>query len=149
MHHVDIQHQRTAAATRTAESRRKTTRHRLLLSTRKAMLMSAITIAAGSWISFTSHDWSWLARSGSLVVIIGMFLTSSQIIENSRKLKNRRACSDHNFTRDFADDIKRDTLERSRSLDEELWESGLRGLYLLVAGTLIWGFGDLVGVLLG
>ena len=52
-----------------------------------------------------------------------------------------------NFTRDFAEDIKRGTLQRSRSLDEDIWENGLRGFYLLVAGTLVWGFGDLVACL--
>ena len=120
----------------------------MLLSTRKAMLLSALVAAAGIWFSLSTMDWSWFARSGSLVVIIGIFLTSSQIIENSRKLKHRRAYHDHNFNRDFADDIKQHTLERSRSLDEDSWENGLRGLYLLVTGTLIWGFGDLIGAFL-
>lgn len=126
---------------------RKLIKPRVLLSTRNAMLMSAIVCAAGIWLSLDSRDWSWFARSGSLVVIIGVFLTSSQIIENSRKLKNRRLHQEHNFNRDFADDIKQHTLERSRCLDEDIWENGLRGLYLLITGTLIWGFGDLLGFL--
>jgi hypothetical protein len=120
----------------------------LHLTTRKALLLSAIVFSGGIWFSLTLMDWSWFSRSGSLIVIIGIVLTSSQIIENSRKLKMRRSHHDHNFNRDFADDIKKQTLERSRSLDEDIWENGLRGLYLLVAGTLIWGFGDLVGAFL-
>ena len=82
-----------------------------------------------------------------MIVVIGIFLTSSQIIENSRRLKLRRSHHELNFQRDFAEDIKRGTLERSRSLDEDIWENGLRGFYLLVVGTLIWGFGDLAGYL--
>lgn len=124
---------------------RKPTPH---LSTRKALLLSIIVIAGGIWFSLKLMDWSWFSRSGSLIVIIGIFLTSSQIIENSRRLKMRRSYNDHNFNRDFADDLKKQTLDRSRSLDEDIWESGLRGLYLLVAGTLIWGFGDLIEKLL-
>lgn len=120
----------------------------LHLSTRKALLLSFVVIAGGIWFSLNLMDWSWFSRSGSLIVIIGVFLTSSQIIENSRKLRMRRSHHDHNFNRDFADDLKKNTLDRSRSLDEDTWENGLRGLYLLVSGTLIWGFGDLVGIFL-
>lgn len=140
MHPVDIHHDRITPLYR------KIIKRRVLLSTRVAMLLSTVVTATGIWISLNTLDWSWFARSGSLVVIIGIFLTSSQIIENSRKLKNRRAYHDHNFKRDFAEDLKQHTLERSRSLDEDIWASGLRGLYLLVTGTLIWGFGDLVSM---
>jgi len=118
------------------------------LTTRKALVLSSITFAAGIWISLQTSNWSWFSRSGSLIVIIGIFLTSSQIIENSRRLKKRRSHFDNNFHRDFADDLKQRTLEKSRVLEEDIWANGLRGLYLLVSGTLIWGFGDLIGLLL-
>ena len=117
------------------------------LSTRKAVLFSVAVFVVGVLFSLARDDWSWFARSGSIIVIIGIFLTSSQIIENSRRLKLRRNHRHQNFHRDYAEDIKRETLERSRSLDEDIWENGLRGLYLLVIGTLIWGFGDLGGYL--
>jgi hypothetical protein len=120
----------------------------ITLSTRKALLLSVAVFILGVWFSIDRDDWSWFARSGSIIVVIGIFLTSSQIIENSRRLKTRRSHRDHNFHRDFAEDIKRGTLERSRILDEDIWENGLRGFYLLVIGTLIWGFGDLAGHLI-
>lgn len=131
------------------KSQRKTTRRTdLHLSTRKALLLSVIVLTGGIWFSIKLMDWSWFSRSGSLIVIIGIFLTSSQVIENSRRLKIRRSRHEQNFTRDFADDLKTSTLDRSRSLDEDIWQNGLRGLYLLVSGTLIWGFGDLIGIFL-
>lgn len=142
MQQIETHHDRTPAL------RNPLTKRRVLLSTRKAMLLSAVVTATGIWFSFSTANWNWFARSGSLVVIIGIFLTSSQIIENSRKLRHRRIYHDHNFRRDFAEDLKKHTLERSRSLEEDIWENGLRGLYLLVSGTLIWGFGDLLGALL-
>ena len=114
---------------------------------RRAVYLSIAVVLAGFGISLELSDWSWFSRSGSVVVIIGIFLTSSQIIENSRRLKSHRTWRAQNFNRDFAEDIKRDSLKRSRSLDEDNWENGLRGLYMLVTGTLVWGFGDLVGVL--
>lgn len=132
---------------RRALNKRPALKRHVLLSTRKALLLSSTVFVSGAWLSFVQNDWSWFARSGSLIVVIGIFLTSSQIIENSRRLKTRRSYREHNFNRDFAEDIKRGTLERSRALDEDIWENGLRGLYLLVVGTLVWGFGDLTGLL--
>jgi hypothetical protein len=115
------------------------------LSTGRALLFSFAVCIFGILVSIERDDWTWFARSGSIIVVIGIFLTSSQIIENSRRLKIRRYRHRQNFHRDYAEDIKRASLERSRSLDEDIWENGLRGLYLLVIGTLIWGFGDLAG----
>jgi len=132
---------------RRALKKRPALKRHVILSTRKALVLSATVFILGVWLSFDQNDWSWFARSGSMIVVIGIFLTSSQIIENSRRLKIRRSYNEHNFNRDFAEDIKRGTLQRSRGLDEDIWENGLRGFYLLVVGTLVWGFGDLVGLL--
>lgn len=138
---------RYESAIRQALQKRPTLKRHATLSTRKALLLSAVVFILGVWLSIDQNDWSWFARSGSMIVVIGIYLTSSQIIENSRRLKMRRSHHEHNFNRDFAEDIKRGTLERSRGLDEDIWENGLRGFYLLVVGTLVWGFGDLAGYL--
>lgn len=135
------------SAIRQALRKRAALKRHVILSTRKALVLSATVFAIGVWISIDKNDWTWFARSGSMIVVIGIYLTSSQIIENSRRLKIRRSHHEQNFHRDYAEDIKRGTLERSRSLDEDIWENGLRGFYLLVVGTLIWGFGDLAGYL--
>lgn len=117
---------------------------RFPLTTSKALILSLIVSAISIWLSLRFQDWSWFARSGSIIVVIGLFLTSTQIIENSRRLNMRRRHHGHNFGRDFADDIKKRTLEDSRHHDEDVWESGLKGLYLLIIGTVIWGYGDLL-----
>ena len=127
--------------------KRSVLKRHVILSTRKALLLSVIVLASGIWLSIHKNDWSWFARSGSMIVVIGIFLTSSQIIENSRRLKLRRSHHEQNFHRDYAEDIKLGSLDRVRSLDEDIWENGLRGFYLLVVGTLVWGFGDLAGYL--
>jgi hypothetical protein len=46
-------------------------------------------------------------------------MTSSQIIENSRRLKLHRMWRWQNFYRDYAEDFKKDSLKRSRDLDED------------------------------
>ena len=129
------------------KSEKSAHRKHLLLSTRKALLLSFIMLSGGIILSLHLLDWNWFSRSGCLVVVIGIFLTSSQIIENSRRLKYRRSYNEQNFNRDFADDLKQQALERSRGLEEDIWENGLRGFYLLIVGTLVWGFGDLAGLL--
>ena len=135
------------SAIRRAFKKRPALKRHVILSTRKALILSATVFIFGVWLSLNQNDWTWFARSGAMIVVIGIFLTSSQIIENSRRLKLRRSHHEQNFHRDFAEDIKRGTLDRSRSLDEDIWENGLRGFYLLVFGTLIWGFGDLADYL--
>ena len=120
----------------------------LQLTTRKALFLSAAISGLSIWLSIHFQDWIWFSRSGSIIVIIGIVLTSSHIIENSSKLHARRRHHDNNFGRDYADETKLGTLKYSRRHDEDLWESSLRGLYLLIAGTIIWGYGDLIGLLL-
>ena len=122
---------------------------RFQLTTQKALILSFSVCAISIWMSLRYQNWIWFSRSGSIIVIIGIVLTSSHIIENSAKLNARRRHHDNNFDRDFAGESKQDTLKYSRRHDEDIWESSLRGLYLLIAGTLIWGYGDLIGLLLG
>ena len=119
----------------------------LQLTTRKALILSVAVSSLSIWLSIHYQDWVWFSRSGSIIVIIGIVLTSSHIIENSGKLHARRRHHDNNFGRDFADETKQETLKYSRRHDEDIWESSLRGLYLLIAGTLIWGYGDLISLL--
>jgi len=120
---------------------------RFPLTIRKALLLSFSVSAISIWLSIHNHDWSWFSRSGSLIVVIGVLLTSTQVIENSRKALARRHHHENNFSRDFADDIKKHTLEHL-SRHEDIWEHSLNGLYLLIIGTVIWGYGDLLGVFL-
>lgn len=117
---------------------------RFPLTTKKALILSFIVSTISIWLSLRMQDWTWFSRSGSLIVIIGIFLTSTQIIENSQRLHLRKRHYESNFGRDYANDIKNQTLDKSRHHDEDVWESGLRGLYLLIVGTIIWGYGDLL-----
>ena len=117
---------------------------RFPLTTKQALFLSFIVITISIWLSLRMQDWTWFSRSGSLIVIIGIFLTSTQVIENSQRLHARKRHYENNFGRDYASDIKSHTLDNSRHHDEDVWESGLRGLYLLIVGTIIWGYGDLL-----
>jgi hypothetical protein len=124
--------------------------------------LALLALAGGIWLSLETGDWTWLSRSGSAVVAIGIVLTSHEIFEHGRRLQESRRSADERLERrmhrletpvrtdhDWADRDSMRELIRSRSREEEKWEIEGRGFYMLVAGTLVWGFGDLVGAALG
>jgi hypothetical protein len=122
---------------------------KLSLNAKKAYILALMTVILGVLVSFESGNWGWLSRAGSIIVIIGIILTSSQIIEHQRKLKRYRHIeSNVSFQRDWAGEDSIRKLIESRIKEEESWDIEGHGLYILIAGTIIWGFGDLVGVFL-
>ena len=111
--------------------------------------VSALIILFSLYLSVINRDWQWFARSGSLIVILGIYLTSSQIIENSHRLGQRRAAHKNgNFRRDWASDKQEKIARYIRNDEEETWVMGKCGFNLLIIGTLIWGFGDLFSLIL-
>lgn len=130
------------------------------LTTAKAYSLALLAVIAGTFASFSTDNWSWFSRSGSAIVIIGILLTSSQILEHIRRLKQRRASSarlmrgltkprpstPYQFNRDFASEDRLRSIARAQTEEEDTWEVEGHGLYILISGTLIWGFGDLVGL---
>ncbi|MEN8170398.1 MAG: hypothetical protein ABFS08_09270 [Pseudomonadota bacterium] len=112
---------------------------RNLKFTIKAYTAAFITLLVGVVLSFELGDWSWLSRSGSLVVVNGIILTSHQIIEHMQRL-GRQQRSDSMVNRDWASDDKHHFIHDDH---EVLWRSEKYGLYMLIIGTLVWGFGDL------
>ncbi len=134
--------------------------HTISAPTRIAYLLASLTVAAGCVVSALSGEWTWLARAGSVIVVIGIVLTSTQVLENARRLRQRRSQWENQLSRswnreqgninpsmhDWAGDMR--ALSRSRHREEDTWEYERSGVYMLVAGTLLWGFGDLVGVFL-
>lgn len=102
-------------------------------------------LATGIFISLKTGDWTWFSRSGSAMVAIGILFTSHQILEHSLRLKENRMRWEERSGHDWADENSIRKLIKARSREEDLWEIEFHGLYMLVVGTLVWGFGDLVG----
>lgn len=111
--------------------------------------LAAIVISISSlYLSHQIGDWQWFSRAGSIIVVLGIYLTSSQIIENSRRLRFRypHAHKEGNFQRDWAKNKHVHILGCDKVNEEETWVMGKCGFNLLIIGTLIWGFGDLIGL---
>lgn len=116
------------------------------LSPARAMLLSLAAVSAGIWLSLHHDNWHWFARSGAVLVVIGILLTSSQIIDSNRRHRQRRSAHAGRFQHDYAEGLAQQPWPLLE--EQDIWFSHLRGLYLLVSGTLIWGFGDLVAAVI-
>jgi hypothetical protein len=117
---------------------------------RRIIYLSAyLIIIIGITISYSLNDWQWFSRAGSLLVILGIYLTSIQIIENNRRLMNRHQemHRNGNFQRDWAKQKQEQSFFHNLEHETETWVMGKCGFNLLISGTLIWGFGDLLSLL--
>jgi len=63
------------------------------------------------------------------------------------RLKQRHSIGESEFQRDWAIENKQQSLLDARFNEEATWINEKSGFYMLIVGTLIWGFGDLPGVL--
>lgn len=80
-----------------------------------SLSMLVITI---SWaISEHLNDWMWFARSGSLLVSIGVLTTAYDI-------KGR--------------------MEKSNAPTQYVSQTIIMEAFIIITGTIIWGFGDLI-----
>lgn len=109
----------------------------------RAYTLSGLFLLTGMLLSLRFGEWNWFARSGSLVVVIGILLTSWQLIENARRLGVRF----HESRHDWAEETESRKKVRKHIRDEAAWQHERSGLYLLVIGTLVWGLGDLLNLL--
>ena len=96
----------------------------------------------GALVSVELDDWGWFSRSGSLVVINGIILTSQQIIQHIQSLGQYQQQRHSQFHKDWAHEEKHHLIHDDH---ENRWKSEKYGLYMLILGTLVWGFGDLIG----
>lgn len=118
-----------------------------------AWTLTTLSLLGGVAASLRTGDWGWFSRAGAAVVAIGIVLTSHQVFEHNRRLvehQRRGGTRPRNTPQahDWAHENSIRQLIRSRSREEELWRSEFSGFHMLVGGTLVWGFGDLLGRLL-
>jgi len=110
----------------------------------RAYAIAALTLLLGLVLSVRLNSWTWLSRSGSLIVINGIVLTSHQIFEHMQRLRQSQMRRQSQFNRDWAGGEKSAFVHDKEEL---LWLSEKYGLYMLIFGTFIWGFGDLIDYL--
>lgn len=85
-----------------------------------AFTVSVIVLVIFYMISEAVEDWTWFARSGSILVCIGVLTAAFDITGR---------------------------MENSEPPQTYISQSIIMEAAIVVVGTLVWGFGDLVGVL--
>ncbi len=118
------------------------------------LIASLIVTLIGILLSYNSGDWTWFSRSGSLLVVIGIIVAVKDInkslaeLEDRKltdylleKLKERRPDIDENEIHDSKKEIMELTKEKIAIFYRRVEVS------ILITGTVIWGFGDLIGSL--
>jgi len=95
----------------------KISRHHL------SVAVSSVVAVVFIWISFVTTDWAWFARSGSVIIIVAIVT-------------------------EYLPNLREGSVQNTRFWPQQEDHSSMRvAAYLVMIGTVIWGFGDLVGKL--
>ena len=106
------------------------------------LLAAVLSAGLGLWASAATGDWMWFARSGAVMTALGLVLASRKILIARADLVALLADMER---ADGAERTARlDSFKRlQRDLDRQVMEKV--GFGLLIVGTIVWGFGDLLG----
>lgn len=125
-------------------------------------LLSLLLIGAGAYLSRIRYlDTEWLSRAGCLVVVLGIWsglggIIQEKIITSRLRVRHRmaelrlrrtlrRGGADAERIAQELEALDADSQAQIAALSEHLRLSvGIQEVTLLVIGTLLWGFGDLL-----
>lgn len=106
-----------------------------------AIIIFAVCMAMlGIVMSLIYSDWFWFSRFGSLITVAGLLLISSPSFVKGIYLSN---ASCFGLGGQDEDGNTMVTNEEDRKLGSKIFS----GIVVTIVGTLIWGFGDLIGKL--
>jgi len=117
------------------------------------LLLLAVSIFVVSvYADLGKHSWCWCQRSGSLIVLIGAVMGYRSVFrrgfkgvggENTQFMVGTLKSYDNN-----ENTMKVGLSEKDRdALAQDFWDkaAGYIGIILMIYGTLLWGYGDLLG----
>jgi NADH:ubiquinone oxidoreductase subunit K len=128
--------------------------HKELTPLIHSIIVSVIVIVLGVILSFISKDWTWFSRSGSLLVVIGIIVAANDINKSLAVLEDSKF-SEQILERikEIRPDVEENEINNRKEeilgLLKELMTQFYRRIELaiLITGTIVWGFGDLIGTL--
>jgi uncharacterized membrane protein YcjF (UPF0283 family) len=108
----------------------------LFLFTSRALLISVACLWTAAWIvmSVQKSDWQWFSRSGAVTGIIGAVLSCRSVLRLTRaeRIRRQKMTIIECFTQFELDDQERDS------------SAVVLGVLLMLFGTLVWAYGDLI-----
>lgn len=104
--------------------------------------------------SILSTDWTWLSRSGCLIVVVGIIMAAwdignalnnledYKVSEDIRDLIEKKFSNlDETQLNENINQIKIKLIDKAKVFHRQIETT------LIIIGTLVWGFGDLIGKL--
>lgn len=130
---------------------------KLLLSMPVLLTITVITVFLSIHQDMGNKSWFWFQRSGSVIVLVGAILGYRSIVRLGSDgvggaavsfarvtiVSTNETAAGQKLKVAYSEDTKRQFLEHA--LDQR---AGFLGAGFLVVGTLIWGYGDLLGLML-
>ena len=124
---------------------------RKIFANNQNMITSAICFAiVGIILSICLRDFSWFGRFGSVITAIGIILFNRYVVVGQDPLPDVKMAETGLSSRDakhylgVGEEIPPAVIE-----DQENRKAVYFGLAFTLAGTVIWGFGDLLNYLFG
>ena len=118
--------------------------HSLRRVVRSFVATGVLASALSLWLSIATGDWTWFSRSGAILTALGLVMASRKILIARADLV--ALLSDMERTDGAERTARLESFKRlQRDLDRQVMEKA--GFALLLIGTLIWGYGDLLGKL--
>ena len=118
------------------------------------LLFSMGIMVASIYCDYGNEAWVWFQRSGSVMVLCGAILTYRSVLRIG--LQGVGGAEPH-FIRGTVmgtqenGNVNIKFSEESRQLLREAFKdklAGFIGIFLIIFGTLVWGYGDLIGCVL-
>ena len=116
---------------------------RLFSNVKLLVAVSFLFVLASAAASFWSHQWHWFGRSGAILTIAGLLLTFRPLVRMglTNWLPSQSTIDGGNLV------PTEEELEADHQTQIDGSASRL-GVSMAVVGTLVWAYGDLVGILL-
>ncbi len=106
-----------------------------ILESKAVIILFAVCMAiAGVVLSVVHSEWLWFSRFGSLITVAGLLLISSPSFIMSDVSNVSLVAVDENQNEMITD-------KKQRQVGSEI----CAGIIISILGTVVWGFGDLIG----